>query len=368
MVMRTQRVFNHNRGVLERAQEEVQVEIHSEETVMAAGNVLIAVDDEAFGLAMVDFIGKHRWSEGTVFTVMHAIDPAEAAARWPSEQVEAEANNLVKQIADRLRSALADVQVEEVVSFGRAKECILDLAARTKAGLIVMGSHGRHGISRFVMGSVSQAVAAHAPCSVAIVKVGPPRAPGTDLNIDWRGTAAAQFHSISQAPMKVLLAVEDDKFGQIIVDFISDHGFPDGTTFRVLHVQAWIPSERELLACPSLMDYVEHQYEHARELVSSTTGRIKRALPRTSVEEEITEGQPAVRIIATAAAWGASAIIMGSHGRNDLQQFFLGSVSSAVLSHAHCSVIILRPVKDEPAPKHTKSAAKEVGNSTPARH
>ena len=54
------------------------------------------------------------------------------------------------------------------------------------------------------------------------------------------------------------------------------------------------------------------------------------------------EGQPARRIIATATAWGADMIALGSHGRGGLGQFILGSVSMAVATNAPCSLVIIR--------------------------
>ncbi len=51
-----------------------------------------------------------------------------------------------------------------------AKDAIIDTAQDWRADLIVVGSHGRRGLSRFLLGSVSQAVVAHAPCSVAVIR------------------------------------------------------------------------------------------------------------------------------------------------------------------------------------------------------
>ena len=53
------------------------------------------------------------------------------------------------------------------------RTAILDVAADWQADLIVLGSHGRKGIQRFMLGSVAESVARHAPCSVLIVRTPP---------------------------------------------------------------------------------------------------------------------------------------------------------------------------------------------------
>jgi nucleotide-binding universal stress UspA family protein len=47
---------------------------------------------------------------------------------------------------------------------------LLDEAAAWKADLIVLGSHGKHGLERLVLGSVSETVAIHAHCSVEVIR------------------------------------------------------------------------------------------------------------------------------------------------------------------------------------------------------
>ncbi|HXJ37726.1 MAG TPA: universal stress protein, partial [Bryobacteraceae bacterium] len=53
---------------------------------------------------------------------------------------------------------------------GDPKSVILDTAKTWQADLIVLGSHGRHGLDRFLMGSVAESVAVHAHCSVVVVR------------------------------------------------------------------------------------------------------------------------------------------------------------------------------------------------------
>jgi nucleotide-binding universal stress UspA family protein len=60
--------------------------------------------------------------------------------------------------------------VSEQLIEGDPKSQILDVAKEWKADMIVVGSHGRTGLNRFLMGSVSQGVVNHAHCSVEVVR------------------------------------------------------------------------------------------------------------------------------------------------------------------------------------------------------
>jgi nucleotide-binding universal stress UspA family protein len=87
------------------------------------------------------------------------------------ETVEMEqAKTAVNQAAKRLKSARGELVIMTEVANGSAKDVILDEAEKWGADLIVLGSHGYRGWRRFLLGSVSHAVATHARCSVEIVR------------------------------------------------------------------------------------------------------------------------------------------------------------------------------------------------------
>jgi nucleotide-binding universal stress UspA family protein len=66
---------------------------------------------------------------------------------------------------------VAGFNVTTIAKEGDPKADVIDVAAEWRADLIMLGSHGRKGLDRFLVGSVSEAVALHAPCSVQIVRV-----------------------------------------------------------------------------------------------------------------------------------------------------------------------------------------------------
>jgi nucleotide-binding universal stress UspA family protein len=78
------------------------------------------------------------------------------------------AESLVERIAVRLQSAGFSVSVS--TPDAEPRHGIVDEARRWKADLIVMGSHGRSGFDRLLLGSVAEGVLRHAPCSVEIVR------------------------------------------------------------------------------------------------------------------------------------------------------------------------------------------------------
>lgn len=148
--------------------------------------VLLAIDASEFSTAATQMIIRQFRPAGTQVRVVHALEfdkvlPAaydfargpdygkDVSSRLKSGKQQAE--ELTVKTAQQLRSAGFEVTTEVVE--GDPKSAILDCAAAWNPDLIVMGSHGRKGWDRFTLGSVSEAVAHNAKCSVEIVRLPP---------------------------------------------------------------------------------------------------------------------------------------------------------------------------------------------------
>ena len=139
--------------------------------------ILLAVEDSVFSEAAVASVARQFRPQGTEVRVLHVVEPiaiSEPPQMSPGYFPELkdrlpQAQKLVDQIANVLSSA--DFRVTSSVVAGDARSKILEDAAEWHAELIVLGSHGRKGLQRFLLGSVSEAVARHAPCSVQIVRI-----------------------------------------------------------------------------------------------------------------------------------------------------------------------------------------------------
>ena len=138
-------------------------------------NILIAVDGSASSEAAIREVIQGRPRDAQI-RVMHAIEPLPAiegwayAVDWPNvaQDQRKEAEAFVSQGAALLRDA--GFSVTTAIEDGFAKSIIIEAAGQWPADLVVVGSHGRKGLARFLLGSVSEGVARHAPCSVLIVR------------------------------------------------------------------------------------------------------------------------------------------------------------------------------------------------------
>ena len=142
--------------------------------------ILLAIDDSKFSQAAIEALMAQAKPKETEVQVLHVIEPipvypdGQAWGYGPesalvSQEQRKEAEGLVARAGQTLREK--NFKVMTAIEEGNPKVVIIDSAAEWHADLIVVGSHGRKGLNRFLMGSVSEAVARHARCSVQIVRV-----------------------------------------------------------------------------------------------------------------------------------------------------------------------------------------------------
>jgi nucleotide-binding universal stress UspA family protein len=139
--------------------------------------ILLAIDDSRFSEAAARSLTQQFRPQDTEVRVLHVVEPvaiSEPPQMSPGYYPEVEGRlPQAREVVDKAAKTLsaAGFRVTPSVTMGDAKSVILDDAARWHADLIVMGSHGRKGLGRFFLGSVSEAVARHASCSVQIVRI-----------------------------------------------------------------------------------------------------------------------------------------------------------------------------------------------------
>jgi nucleotide-binding universal stress UspA family protein len=160
----------------------------------AAGamKVLLATDGSECSIAAVKAVATRPWPNGTQMRVVSVIPVVMAVGGFHPlppiylpgdvlETLQTEARSRAEEAISRAQDILSRAGIQPVqpgfLPIGDAREVILDEAAEWGADLIVLGSHGYRGLNRLMLGSVSESVATHAPCSVEVI-----REPNTNPN------------------------------------------------------------------------------------------------------------------------------------------------------------------------------------------
>jgi nucleotide-binding universal stress UspA family protein len=151
--------------------------------------------------------------------------------------------------------------------------------------------------------------------------------------------------------MKILLAVDGSPCSDAAVEEVSRRPWPEGSSIKVLTAfELPVPPTPEGWALP--VNYFEEMdvalRKQGQNIVDAAIAKLKAKLPKSiSIDAQILPGSPRVAILDEAESWGADLVVVGSHGYRAWERFLLGSVSQSVVSHAKCSVEVVRCLRKE---------------------
>jgi nucleotide-binding universal stress UspA family protein len=155
------------------------------DVVGKAMKILLPVDGSEYSDAAVDEIADRPWPQGSqvhVISVVHLpFTPTPETWTLPDsyysqlektgrEHAESAVGRALARLRESDSTRDAPLSLTSEIIPGHPEEVIIEAAKKWGADLVALGSHGYHGFKRFLLGSVSQAVASHAPCSVEIVR------------------------------------------------------------------------------------------------------------------------------------------------------------------------------------------------------
>ena len=146
--------------------------------------------------------------------------------------------------------------------------------------------------------------------------------------------------------MKILLAVDGSVHSDAAVEELTKRPWPVQSEIKVITAsEVPVPMGMEPWAVlPEYFEVMEKSMRQAAETVTdSAVLKLKKTEDKTlEITSKIVSGPPSQAIVDEAESWGADLIVMGSRGQGVWSRLLLGSVSSAVVHHAKCSVEIVR--------------------------
>jgi nucleotide-binding universal stress UspA family protein len=222
------------------------------------------------------------------------------------------------------------IRVEFEIGEGQAVAEILAAVATTGSDLIVMGTHGRSGFERLVLGSVTEKVLRKASCPVLTV---PPRVADELLQppaLPRRIVCGVDFSQNSMEALSLAMLLTQEADARV-------------TILHVIELPPGLPSEKRDFVLPAprlLQDYVTAAEHDARELLKAAVPESMRA--GGHVDAAVTVGKPYKEILRVAATPPADLIVLGVQGRGAADLLFFGSTAQNVVRQATCPVLTLR--------------------------
>ena len=227
--------------------------------------------------------------------------------------------------------------------YGRPAEGVVKVADEVMPALIVMGTHGRTGWDRFLLGSAAEAVVREAPCPVLTVRMSPKAAVA-----DIPGSVKIE---------QVLVPLDFSEFAQEAFEYAAMLAKQFGAKVLLVHAM-------EAAAYP--LDFALFGVSEAAALRGRIQARLHELMSVLKADgvgaEVVCETGTAAEVIVKEAGrlppGAKGAIVMGTHGRRGLNRLALGSVAEYVVRHAACPVFTVK------SPRYRYGTTREVSDAT----
>ncbi|WP_437229890.1 universal stress protein [Planctomicrobium sp. SH661] len=289
--------------------------------------ILLAVDGSTHSQEAIRFVAGFPFQSPPEISLVHVCfvqdlhDFGDVISRDVNKLVDdfrAEGEKLLAQGAKKFDNVSPNVSTH-MLDGHPAKE-ILRFAKETQSDLIVIGSRGLSSMNRFLLGSVSEKVALYAPCSVLVVR--DPRGPD------------------SLVASNILIADDTSDEVTAAVDTFASLPLGPERSVSLLGILEFIPN-KSLQGIVEANPFWKAQAADLKEHLAAS--EIKLTATKAAVKSQLVKAEhTADKILATSEELEIDLIVMGSTGKNAWERLLLGSVSTRVLRHAHCSVWIQR--------------------------
>jgi nucleotide-binding universal stress UspA family protein len=201
------------------------------------------------------------------------------------------------------------------LEMGTPAEVILTMVKEKGIDLVVLGARGIGQIREQIFGSVSHRVMTHASCSTLIIK---------------KSTRKIQ---------QVLIPVESQEDGEMVVRFLKKKPFREPITATVLHV---IPFSEPVWPVGAMVspEFRKEMIAYGEKFTNGLSAELKQM--GHEAKGVVVVGAPSHTIIEEANKYAADVILMRTHSRSGVSRFLLGSVSHSVVHQTESSILFVR--------------------------
>lgn len=281
--------------------------------------ILVGIDDSDYSRAAV--IEASNWTKrhGGRTILVNAVYFDEEEFSLAPEQRERRfelGRKVCLQRKDMVSSEFG-IEAESISCEGEPPEVITDVAREKEADLIALGTYGRKGLKRLLMGSVTAGVIGDSPCDVLIVKK-----PCTECTGSYRS---------------ILVPYDGSESSKKALGKACAIAKIDSSEVTVLYV---IPRYEEMIGFLKT-ESVKKSLESEAQKIMGGALKLGEEM-NVSVSTVVREGNAADRINETSALLKNDLIIMGSHGWHGVSRALMGSTAERVIIGASCPVLVTK--------------------------
>ncbi|MEU2913507.1 universal stress protein [Streptomyces massasporeus] len=286
--------------------------------------VIVGVDGSVSSLDAVDVAAREAHLRGATLRIVHAFGhapghPSAGGPPWSpvGHGLDPMVQGALARAEERAHVVASDIEITRSVVAGEALE-VLGIESRS-ASLAVVGNRGLGSFAGLLLGSTAVHLAAHGHCPLMVVRGRP----------DPAGA--------------VVLAVDGSEAGEAAVEFAFTEAALRKAPLVAVHVwNTWSERAYEGPGDPlsAVVADVDRLREAEQHLLDDTVAACQEVYPQVVVERRLVRSR--IRPALIDASRGAQLVVVGARGRGGFAGLLLGSVSQALLHHAHCPVTVVR--------------------------
>ncbi|MFV1975480.1 MAG: universal stress protein [Candidatus Scalindua sp.] len=293
-------------------------------------SILVATDFSEYSKVALDIcLGTCRCMKTKLY-VLHTIEKfphdyrhllSGTAHADMKQKLEAEAMGKIKAMipAELLESG----DVIPIVRFGKPFLEIIQIVKEKKVDLLAIGTHGRAGMDRVILGSVAERIVRKAGCPVMVIR-------GRKYVGFKRIIVPIDFSDCSRKALEYAIATAKAHNSKLTILHVYEESF----------IEPYVNAANSEEEAGEIMKEIEFVNETKYDEFLKTVD-----LSGVEYEKLLKKGVPETDIVEIAMEQQANLIVMGTHGRSGIKHILIGSTSEEVVRAVHCDIIIVKPEK-----------------------
>jgi nucleotide-binding universal stress UspA family protein len=224
-------------------------------------------------------------------------------------------------LEDAIDDLPEDQSVESDVRYGRPVHELLAIAEEKDIDQIVIGSRGRDGARRLLLGSVAETIVRRAPVPVTVVR----QSPAVDEG----------------SPERILVPFDGSDPAKAALEYaVNRHPDAEITALYAVYPPAELTEQGDDVP-GEIEHWAMHLDEHTQEIIHSAETGVDQPIATETIS-----GDPASAIVSYAEEHDIDQIVIGSHGRDGISRLLMGSVAETVVRRAPTSVTVVREPRE----------------------